>query len=259
MLLPLLAIVSAAAQPTCLATDDAPVLRQRAAELYTLAEHEAADACVSLALKKVTADLEVLAAQAEALRRFREARRAASATPPSQSGCMIDAHGASVCLPELKSPAADLAPKSAEECGSEEAALALLRKHEESDPAASALTTTATNSALDLYIIQTTQRHWWSAAKRAVDILRSQNIPAGSDARKAVTVLRDEAGSLLALMRQTRMDEATISCAVMWAQVCGEGAQESCHTRLPCTHPTHAPHAPPSRLHDHRGAMIYAG
>ena len=40
----------------------------------------------------------------------------------------------------------------------------------------------------------------------------------GSEARRAVTELRDEATAVLNLMRQTKMDEAVISCAVMWAQ-----------------------------------------
>ena len=54
-----------------------------------------------------------------------------------------------------------------------------------------------------------------------VDELRKQNAPPSSETRRALTELRDEAGSLLALLRQTKMDEATISCAIMWAQVIG--------------------------------------
>ena len=49
-------------------------------------------------------------------------------------------------------------------------------------------------------------------------MLRSQNVPPGAEAKRAVTELRDGASSVLVLMRQTKMDEATINCAVMWAQ-----------------------------------------
>ena len=58
----------------------------------------------------------------------------------------------------------------------------------------------------------------WTAAKKAVDMMRALNTPPGAETRRSVTELRDGAGAVLALMRQTKMDEATISCAVMWAQ-----------------------------------------
>ena len=43
-------------------------------------------------------------------------------------------------------------------------------------------------------------------------MLRAQNVPPGAEARRQVTDLRDGAGAVLALMRQTKMDEATIRC-----------------------------------------------
>ena len=67
-------------------------------------------------------------------------------------------------------------------------------------------------------IVHAAHRHWWSAARGAVNHLRASNVAIGSEARRAVTELRDEATAVLNLMRQTKMDEAVISCAVMWAQ-----------------------------------------
>jgi len=129
---------------------------------------------------------------------------------------VVDVSGASVCLPGLSiaAPAAVTMPSTAAECGSEEAALALLQRHE-----GTAVSEGSTESAaLDTYITQSAQRLWWTAAKRAVDVLRAGNVPPSSEARRTVTEVRDSAGAVLALMRQTKLDEATISCAVMWAQ-----------------------------------------
>ena len=67
-------------------------------------------------------------------------------------------------------------------------------------------------------IVHAAHRHWWSAARGAVNHLRASNVAIGLEARRAVTELRDEATAVLNLMRQTKMDEAVISCAVMWAQ-----------------------------------------
>ena len=76
-----------------------------------------------------------------------------------------------------------------------------------------------TSSALLEEAVQySAYRHWWAAARGALDVLRTRNVAIGSEVRQAVTTLRDEAGSVLNLMRQTKMDEATINCAVMWAQ-----------------------------------------
>ena len=207
----------AASEPVCQApADSAYALRNHAATLYVSGDYEAADACVSAALIRLTSDLELLAAQAKALRTFRDARRAVPALAPTASGCVVDVSGASVCLPGLSiaAPAAVTMPSTAAECGSEEAALALLQRHE-----GTAVSEGSTESAaLDTYITQSAQRLWWTAAKRAVDVLRAGNVPPSSEARRTVTEVRDSAGAVLALMRQTKLDEATISCAVMWAQ-----------------------------------------
>jgi hypothetical protein len=204
------------------------VLRARAAELYESGEYASADACIGAALVKVTSDLELLAAQADALRRFRDARRASPATAPAlPTGCIVDAAGSSICLPELVNAPADVmpTPTSIDECGSEQTALTLLQQHSATaalaplpDDAADAATEDGPGGFYDGVVLRAAQRHWWSAAKRAVDELRKANVPPSSESRRAVTEIRDEAGSLLALMRQTKMDEATISCAVMWAQ-----------------------------------------
>ena len=219
---------SAAASVACDADGDAPTLRRRAAELFESGSYDTADACVSAALARVTEELELLANQAKALRSFREARQQAPSVAPSASGCVVSASGGSVCLPDLVRPSSSSStPQTAAECGSEATALALLStKYEGKGNMASDSSSAATVAAseqlvsahLDAFIVHSVQRQWWAAAKGAVDLLRAQNVPPGPDARRAVTEVRDEAGSLLALMRQTKMDEATISCAVMWAQ-----------------------------------------
>ena len=56
------------------------------------------------------------------------------------------------------------------------------------------------------------------SARLAGDLLQS-NTAVTSEARRVVTELR-EAGAVLNLMRQTKMDEATIHCAIFWAQGC---------------------------------------
>ena len=226
----------------CDTTGSALEIRQRAAQLYESGDAAAADSCISAALLQVTSQLELLAAQAQALRAFRDARQQSPATMPTGHGCVVGPTGSSVCLPDLAAVKGAEEPSAAEECGSEDAALALLSKQYAAEvkstsvaaAAAAAPTDSSAESsaALDAFITQSVQRHWWSAAKRAVDVLRAQNVPAGSEARRAVTELRDEAGSLLALMRQTKMDEATISCAVMWAQGVDSIHRRLCH-RVP--------------------------
>ena len=67
-------------------------------------------------------------------------------------------------------------------------------------------------------LLRSVQCNWWSVGRLAVDMLRRRGLPLGPSARKAVTEVHDGAGEVLALMRQTRMDEATIHCACMWAQ-----------------------------------------
>lgn len=173
--------------------------------LYAGGDIAAADECVE-------SQASLLTAQLAALRTFQEARVTTPAVTPSSQGCVVGAGGVSTCI-----PAADVAggvapavkrPESAAECGSEATALVLLRQ----------LPAPVEPARLDSFIVESSQRHWWAAAKGAVDGLRAQNVPAAAETRSALTQIRDEAGSLLALMRQTKMDEATISCAVLWAQ-----------------------------------------
>ena len=219
---------SASAAPGCDAGGDADTiaLRNRAAELYEAGDYVVADACISAALVKATEVLEILATQAKALKDFREARLRAPTVAPNGHGCVVDAIGKSICLPALASPSSTSSqPSTAAECGDETTALQVLRAQfgpdSTTEMASNALASDSEPDAptpIDAFIVQSVQRHWWAAAKNAVDVLRAQNMPPGADTRRAVTEIRDEAGSLLALMRQTKMDEATINCAVMWAQ-----------------------------------------
>ena len=82
----LVAATSVAASPAAAQCDtqgDAPALRRRAAELYEAGSYDVADACVSAALVRVTKELELLAAQAQALRTFREERQRVPAVAPT--------------------------------------------------------------------------------------------------------------------------------------------------------------------------------
>ena len=161
----------------------------------------------------LTSQLEALAAEAEALRSYRDARRL---QPAVTSSCVLDAQGVSICLEGAEAPAASTAvatrmPGSPLECSSEGEMQALLQRVERGE--------LDTSSALLEEAVQySANRHWWVAARAALDVLRTRNVAIGSEVRQAVTTLRDEAGSVLTLMRQTKMDEATINCAVMWAQ-----------------------------------------
>ena len=207
--------------------DSADELRRRAAILYENGDYATADVCVSAALIRMTSDLEILATQAKALRQFRDMRKAyPDSLPASQTGCMTDAKGNTVCLPELTQPLKEVnVPETAAQCSSEQTALALLDRNggiptlpqAASDVSTDAATTdfAAGISFYDEFIVHAAQRHWWTAATRAVDELRKHNSPPSSETRRAVTELRDGASSLLALMRQTKMDEATINCAIM--------------------------------------------
>ena len=187
--------------------------RTRAAELFASGDAAGADACLSGAMALLTSQLEALAAEAEALRSYRDARRL---QPATTSSCVLDAQGVSVCLEGAEAPAAATAvatrmPDSPLECSSEGEMQALLQRVERGE--------LDTSSALLEEAVQySAYRHWWVAARGALDVLRTRNVAIGSEVRQAVTTLRDEAGSVLNLMRQTKMDEATINCAVMWAQ-----------------------------------------
>ena len=171
--------------------------------MYAAGEADAADTCVASQMKLLTAQL-------AALQEFQSARRSAPAVAPGISGCVVDANGASICLPAAAQDGAAgnvTAPATAAECGSEATALELL----------AGLPAPVEPSRLDSFIVESSQRRWWAAARRAVNDLRAQNAPAKLGQR-ALTEIRDEAGDLLVLIRQTKMDEATINCAVMWAQ-----------------------------------------
>ena len=152
------------ASPTCDATGAAADLRARAAALYSAGDYTTADACIAAALVAVTGELELLAAQAQALRSFRAARQQAPNLAPTATGCVVDATGTAVCLPELASAAQTIAlgrPTTAQECGSEEAAVALLASQQEVlDAKGTAAEAHAAHAPLDAFIIQSAQRHW---------------------------------------------------------------------------------------------------
>jgi len=184
--------------------------RARAVELYAQGEEAGADACLGVALSHATTQLEALAAEAEAIRAYRAARRQ---HPGTSSSCVLDAQGASLCLDGAASQLSGGVPKasSIEECSGEAQAMELLQRVGRGEHAME-------SAALEAGVAHAAQRHWWEAARTALDLLRDRNHVVGSESRNVVTVLRDEASAVLSLMRQTKMDEATISCAVMWAQ-----------------------------------------
>ena len=114
---------------------------------------------------------------------------------PSATGCVVDAAGASVCLPDLAGVEQRLtAPTTAAECGSEEAALTLLASPQYDATAAGGAAAgavaapkdadagdeAAAVSPLDAFIIQSAQRHWWAAAKNAVVLCPTCREPIGA-------------------------------------------------------------------------------
>ena len=211
--LSLLPLALASDAPACDATGDVSALKRRAAELFAGGDAAVADACLGAALAALTSQLEALAAEAESLQAYRQARRTA-ASAGTADGCVVDARGQSVCLqpPDGAAlPVARAPPAALTHCGAESEALALLQRIERGEAAVAA-------EAVEDGIVHAAHRHWWSAARGAVNHLRASNVAIGSEARRAVTELRDEATAVLNLMRQTKMDEAVISCAVMWAQ-----------------------------------------
>ena len=167
----LIVVLGCAVASACDATGGASELRERAAELYSAGDHAAADACIAKALAAATVELELLAAQAQALRSFRAARQQAPTVAPDASGCVVDASGAALCLPELsKNALAVPQPMTASECGSEEAAITLLSAQFDASAAslagavkeAESSESEAASTPLDVFIVQSAQRHWVS-------------------------------------------------------------------------------------------------
>jgi len=103
-------------------------------------------------------------------------------------------------------------PTTARECTSEGEALSLVARIERGE------CTSCSTQTYEACVLDAAQRHWWAAARGFVNLLRSANVAVSSETRFALTQLRDESASVLSLLRQTRMDEATIRCAVLWAQ-----------------------------------------
>lgn len=258
------ASVSATCNPS-MTVDDAQLT---ASDLYSSGDYEAADACLGIALHRLTTELERLATEASNLRAYRAARRL-NPRDGDATGCVVGADGTSLCLLGSKADADRTAliaaeARSVSECMSEAEANTLLARVERGEVE---LPTTT----LDAGIVQAAQRHWWNAARAAVNLLRSSSTAVSSETRRVVTELRDvrlphseplhrshnnealtlatytpdprrtepsfgprthlvvdsssldqvalqEAGSVLNLMRQTKMDEATIHCACLWAQ-----------------------------------------
>ena len=205
--------VAVAVGLSCTPSTSVDEAKSQAADLFAAGDHVAADACLGIALAALTSELERLAVEADSLRSYRAARRLQPAVGET-NGCIIDASGSAVCL---SAPAASAAgslstePTAITDCMSEAEASAWMQRVERGEAALEP-------PAMDTAVVHAAQRHWWGAARTAVNLLRNGNIAVTSEARRVVTELRDEAGAVLTLMRQTKMDEATISCACMWAQ-----------------------------------------
>ena len=202
----LLLCVAAAAADDCGLT--VAESRARAVELYAQGDEAGADACLGTAFSQATTQLEALAAEAESIRAYRDARRQ---HPGATSSCVLDAQGASLCLDGAGSQLSGAVPNAIHQCSSEAQAVTLLQRVQRGEHEME-------SASLEAGVAHAAQRHWWEAARSALDLLRNRNHVISSESRNVVTVLRDEASSVLSLMRQTKMDETTISCAVMWAQ-----------------------------------------
>ena len=206
LLTSLLFVVAAAAADDCGLTVSES--RARAVELYAQGDEAGADACLGTALSQATTQLEALAAEAESIGAYRAARRQ---HPGTTSSCVLDAQGASLCLDGAGSQLSGAVPNAIQECRGEAEAVALLQRVQRGEHEMESV-------SIEAGVAHAAQRHWWEAARSALDLLRNRNHVISSESRNVVTVLRDEASSVLSLMRQTKMDESTISCAVMWAQ-----------------------------------------
>jgi len=186
-----------------------------ASDFFASGDPSSADACLGVALAKLTSELERLAVEASSLRAYRAARRLRPSEGDS-TGCVVDESGASVCL--LGSSAdgesvrsSSTPPQAINECMSDAEGTELMRR-------ASRGELEIRTPSLDAAIVHAVRRQWWGSARAAVNLLRNSNTAVPSEARRVVTELRDEAGAVLNLMRQTKMDEATIHCACLWAQ-----------------------------------------
>lgn len=219
-------------------------LRQLAVSLYAEGRHNEGDVCLSTALGRITTQLEALAAEAEAIRAYRVARKASPTAPfiDSTTGCIVGVDGSIVCLgpashaapPVGASFAADAVAASSvaagvvSACASEAEALALVQRIErgecsDSGGAPGGMQCETSRERLEEGLLVAARRHWWEAGKGLVAVLRGRaSFQISSEGRRALTEIRDGAGGVLALLRQTKLDESVISCAVMWAQ--GENA-----------------------------------
>ena len=141
--------------------------RARAVELYAQGEEAGADACLGAALSHATTQLEALAAEAEAIRAYRAARRQ---HPGTSSSCVLAAQGASLCLDGAASQLSGGVPKAAsiEECSGEAQAMELLQRVGRGEHAME-------SAALEAGVAHAAQRHWWEAARTALDLLRDRN------------------------------------------------------------------------------------
>ena len=202
--------------------------RQRGVALYAAGRPAAADLCLTSALARVTAQLESLAAEAEAIRAYRMARQASPDAPVNggAEGCLVGADGSQVCLGALAGraePSSSLAVADGvgvddvAGCTSQAEALAFLQRIERGECHRGACD--AAPAALEEGLLVAARRHWWEAARGVVGVLRGvPSFQISTHGRRALTEIRDGAGSVLSLLRQTSLDEATISCAVQWAQ-----------------------------------------
>jgi hypothetical protein len=215
-------------------------LRRLAVSLYADGRHSEGDKCLSTALGRITTQLEALAAEAEAIRAYRAARKASPTAPfvDSTAGCIIGADGSTVCLGPANHDAGAVGESSVADaiaassgaagvvsaCASEAEALALVQRIErgectDSTDAPEGMRCETSREGLEEGLIVAARRHWWEAGKGLVAVLRGRaSFQISSDGRRALTEIRDGAGDVLALLRQTKLDESIISCAVMWAQ-----------------------------------------
>ena len=82
------------------------------------------------------------------------------------NGCVVDAQGATLCLPPGSEASVQVAagslPSSIEECGSSEAAMSLLQRVERGEAV-------ATPAQLETGLVHAASRHWWTAARATVE------------------------------------------------------------------------------------------
>ena len=190
---------------------DQNALRNAAANFWKANHTQQATLCLNIALHKLIQHLEILADDASTLKTIAKAIQQ-NQTRENQP-CVTPPNGQQVCITPM--PAILTNPLSSlQQYHDDDQALQHLNQSncDESAPGV------CDSEHIETSLVIAARRQWWNTSREAIRQLRARGVTISDETRRSLTTLRDESESLLAQLRQTRMDEATIRCAVMWAQ-----------------------------------------